>query len=107
MCSVWTGCSTARHSVLLFAETGGAARSAHPPPPAAPPRGCRGINDFGQLGVGTTSYATTPQRVVDLEGVFLADVAAGGWHSLAISAEGGERSGHRACLGQRARGQSV
>ncbi|KAI7841414.1 hypothetical protein COHA_004809 [Chlorella ohadii] len=47
-----------------------------------------GINDFGMLGNGTTSYATTPERVVGLEGVFVADVAAGGWHSMAISAEG-------------------
>lgn len=40
-----------------------------------------GINDFGQLGNGTTSYATEPQRIIDgLEGVIAADVAAGGWH---------------------------
>lgn len=48
-----------------------------------------GINDFGQLGNGTTSYATAPQRITEgLEGVHIADIAAGGWHSLAISAEG-------------------
>ncbi|PSC75605.1 ultraviolet-B receptor UVR8-like [Micractinium conductrix] len=47
-----------------------------------------GINDFGMLGNGTTSYATEPERVVGLEEVFIADVAAGGWHSMAISAEG-------------------
>ena len=40
-------------------------------------------------GNGGTSYATQPERVVGLEGVFIADVAAGGWHSMAISAEGG------------------
>lgn len=107
-----------------------------------------GINDFGMLGNGTTSYATSPgaradartacwlcgsaatpwrgaiklgrahdqpllcaerqpcltmpptpfpelplpsERVVGLEGVFVADVAAGGWHSMAISTEGGGR----------------
>ncbi|EFN58370.1 hypothetical protein CHLNCDRAFT_20698, partial [Chlorella variabilis] len=47
-----------------------------------------GINDFGMLGNGTTSYATCPEKVVGLEGVFIADVSAGGWHSMAISAEG-------------------
>eukprot|EP00887_Chlorella_sp_A99_P001925 scaffold18.g1925.t1 len=47
-----------------------------------------GINDFGQLGNGTTSYATEPQCVVGLEDVFLADIAAGGWHSMAISSQG-------------------
>lgn len=48
-----------------------------------------GINDFGQLGNGTTSYATSPQHVVeDLEGMVIADVAAGGWHSLALTAAG-------------------
>lgn len=49
-----------------------------------------GINDFGMLGNGTTSYATEPERVEGLEGVVIADVAAGGWHSMAISTEGGE-----------------
>ena len=44
---------------------------------------------FAVLGNGTTSYATEPERVVGLEEVFIADVAAGGWHSMAISAEGG------------------
>lgn len=49
-----------------------------------------GINDFGMLGNGGTSYATEPERVEGLEGVTIADVAAGGWHSMAISTEGGE-----------------
>lgn len=40
-----------------------------------------GINDFGQLGNGTTSYATEPKRIAEgLENVVVADVAAGGWH---------------------------
>lgn len=42
-----------------------------------------------QRGDGTTNYATIPELVVGLEGVFIADVSAGGWHSMAISAEGG------------------
>jgi len=36
-----------------------------------------GINDFGQLGTGSTFYAQ------------IADVEAGGWHSLALTAGGG------------------
>jgi len=47
-----------------------------------------GINNFGQLGSGTTNYATVPEKVVDLEGVFISDIAAGGWHSVAIAGDG-------------------
>ena len=48
-----------------------------------------GINDFGQLGNGTTSYATSPGEVVGLEGIAVSDIAAAGWHSLAITTSGG------------------
>ena len=48
-----------------------------------------GINDYGQLGNGSTTYETKPCAVVGLEDVHVADVAAGGWHSLAISRQGG------------------
>ncbi|KAK9838506.1 hypothetical protein WJX81_003780 [Elliptochloris bilobata] len=47
-----------------------------------------GINDFGQLGNGSTFYETSPTQVVGLEGVQTADVEAGGWHSLAITTDG-------------------
>ncbi|KAL6774315.1 hypothetical protein ACKKBG_A24525 [Auxenochlorella protothecoides x Auxenochlorella symbiontica] len=47
-----------------------------------------GINDFGQLGNGTTNYATVPEPVVGLEGVHVTAIAAGGWHSLAIASTG-------------------
>ena len=48
-----------------------------------------GINDYGQLGNGTTSYATVPKKITEgLEGVKISDIAAGGWHSVAISDEG-------------------
>ena len=48
-----------------------------------------GINDYGQLGDGSTSYATSPVKVVGLENLAIADVSAGGWHSLALTADGG------------------
>mmetsp|Transcript_5358 Transcript_5358/g.15331 ORF Transcript_5358/g.15331 Transcript_5358/m.15331 type:complete len:664 (+) Transcript_5358:598-2589(+) len=47
-----------------------------------------GINDFGQLGNGTTSYATSPVKVVGLEDLPIADISAGGWHSLALTTTG-------------------
>ena len=53
-----------------------------------------GINDFGQLGNGSTFYETSPTKVVGLESVRIADIAAGGWHSLALTTEGGERIAH-------------
>jgi len=49
-----------------------------------------GINDFGQLGNGSTFYETSPTKVVGLEDVRIADIAAGGWHSLALTTEGGK-----------------
>lgn len=48
-----------------------------------------GINDFGQLGTGSTTYETQPAKVVGLPEGGAADIAAGGWHSLALSSEGG------------------
>lgn len=49
-----------------------------------------GINDFGQLGDGSTSYATSPVKVVGLESVpNVSDISAGGWHSLALTDDGG------------------
>mmetsp|Transcript_2873 Transcript_2873/g.7350 ORF Transcript_2873/g.7350 Transcript_2873/m.7350 type:complete len:538 (+) Transcript_2873:196-1809(+) len=46
-----------------------------------------GTNDFGQLGIGTTEYATLPVPVEDLD-PDIADIFAGGWHSLAINKYG-------------------
>lgn len=54
-----------------------------------------GINDYGQLGNGTTTYETSPTRVPGLEGI--ADIAAGGWHSLALSDSGGAAPINAAC----------
>jgi len=49
-----------------------------------------GINDYGQLGNGTTSNSTVPLLIE--EGLYpdvkVADIAAGGWHSLAITEHG-------------------
>ena len=47
-----------------------------------------GTNDYGQLGNGGTTYSTVPEKVVDLDDVIVADIAAGGWHSLVLSVEG-------------------
>ncbi len=56
-----------------------------------------GINDFGQLGNGTTDYASAPQIIQWLVGVFISDVASGGWHSMALTSEGGEAEGGAGC----------
>jgi alpha-tubulin suppressor-like RCC1 family protein len=47
-----------------------------------------GTNDFGQLGTGDTAYSPQPRHTAGLAGVRVADVAAEGWHSLALSVEG-------------------
>jgi alpha-tubulin suppressor-like RCC1 family protein len=47
-----------------------------------------GTNDFGQLGTGDTTYYTQPRMVQGLDHFSVADISAGGWHSLALSAEG-------------------
>jgi len=51
----------------------------HPTPPRARPP---------QLGNGSTCYTTIPEKVVDLDGIPIADIAAGGWHSLALTSDG-------------------
>ena len=76
---VWGASS--RGSDACWAPTRTHMRTHAPAPPGcAPPP--------AQLGNGTTGYATQPERVVGLEGVFVADVAAGGWHSMAITSDG-------------------
>lgn len=47
-----------------------------------------GINDYGQLGNGSTFYSTSPSRVVDLDNTVIVDISAGGWHSTAVSNKG-------------------
>ncbi len=47
-----------------------------------------GINDYGQLGNGTTSNSKVPILVEGLQDVSIRDVACGGWHSVAISEAG-------------------
>lgn len=47
-----------------------------------------GINDYGQLGNGTTCNSKVPIPVEDLYDVSISDVACGGWHSVAISEAG-------------------
>lgn len=47
-----------------------------------------GTNDFGQLGTGDTTYHREPHPVQGLSEENIADVAAEGWHSLAITDAG-------------------
>ena len=47
-----------------------------------------GFNASGQLGTGTTTDASTPQQVAMPAGTPVATVAAGGSHSLALTASG-------------------
>ncbi len=47
-----------------------------------------GINDYGQLGNGTTSNSKVPILVEGLQDVAIRDIACGGWHSVAISEAG-------------------
>jgi len=48
-----------------------------------------GLNDYGQLGLGHTASVTAPQRIVDgLEGVTVAHISCGGWHSACVSTRG-------------------
>uniref|UniRef100_A0A0A9GHV5 RCC1-like domain-containing protein n=1 Tax=Arundo donax TaxID=35708 RepID=A0A0A9GHV5_ARUDO len=47
-----------------------------------------GNNEYGQLGTGDTQPRSQPIRVEGLSGLSLVDIAAGGWHSTALTEEG-------------------
>ncbi|CAH1257647.1 RCCD1 [Branchiostoma lanceolatum] len=47
-----------------------------------------GNGSRGQLGHGTTEACNTPQVIEALEGVTMVTIAAGGWHSVSVSACG-------------------
>ncbi|OVA20449.1 Regulator of chromosome condensation [Macleaya cordata] len=47
-----------------------------------------GNNEYGQLGTGDTQPTSQPVPVQGLSGLTLVDIAAGGWHSTALTAEG-------------------
>eukprot|EP00249_Psilotum_nudum_P006695 c19983_g1_i1 orf=743-1693(-) len=47
-----------------------------------------GNNEYGQLGTGDTQPRAQPVPVKELAGVVLVDIAAGGWHSMALTANG-------------------
>eukprot|EP00058_Branchiostoma_floridae_P022831 XP_002608321.1 hypothetical protein BRAFLDRAFT_125491 [Branchiostoma floridae] len=47
-----------------------------------------GNGSRGQLGHGTTEASNTPQVIEALEGVTMVTIAAGGWHSVSVSAFG-------------------
>nr|CAD1826702.1 unnamed protein product [Ananas comosus var. bracteatus] len=47
-----------------------------------------GNNEYGQLGTGDTQPRSQPIPVQGLSGLTLVDIAAGGWHSTALTDEG-------------------
>uniref|UniRef100_A0A453RTD8 RCC1-like domain-containing protein n=2 Tax=Aegilops tauschii subsp. strangulata TaxID=200361 RepID=A0A453RTD8_AEGTS len=47
-----------------------------------------GNNEYGQLGIGDTQPRSQPIRVEGLSNLSLVDIAAGGWHSAALTKEG-------------------
>ncbi|XP_019154680.1 PREDICTED: alsin-like isoform X3 [Ipomoea nil] len=49
-----------------------------------------GNNEYGQLGTGDTQPRSQPIPVQGLLGLSLVDIAAGGWHSAALTEEGEE-----------------
>ncbi|XP_054846444.1 probable E3 ubiquitin-protein ligase HERC4 [Eublepharis macularius] len=60
-----------------------------------------GQNEYGQLGVGREmSSAREPQLVQALEGIPLAKIAAGGFHSMAVSLSGSVYSWGKNAFGQ-------
>jgi alpha-tubulin suppressor-like RCC1 family protein len=76
--------------VAVTCGTGSAAAAARPVA-AAPPTElalATGDNDFGQLGDGTTTERHTPVEVALPEGVSITQIAAGVWHSLALTSDG-------------------
>ncbi|KAJ4733293.1 Regulator of chromosome condensation (RCC1) family protein [Rhynchospora pubera] len=47
-----------------------------------------GNNEYGQLGTGDTQPRSQPIPVQGLSGLLLVDIAAGGWHSTTLTADG-------------------
>ncbi|KAF3324195.1 ultraviolet-B receptor UVR8-like protein [Carex littledalei] len=47
-----------------------------------------GSNEYGQLGTGDTQPRSQPIPVQGLSGLTLVDIAAGGWHSTTLTADG-------------------
>uniref|UniRef100_A0A7N0TTJ5 RCC1-like domain-containing protein n=1 Tax=Kalanchoe fedtschenkoi TaxID=63787 RepID=A0A7N0TTJ5_KALFE len=47
-----------------------------------------GNNEYGQLGTGDTQPTSQPILVQGLSGLTVVDIAAGGWHSTALTSEG-------------------
>ncbi|AQK52437.1 regulator of chromosome condensation3 [Zea mays] len=58
-----------------------------------------GNNEYGQLGTGDTQPRSQPIRVEGLSDLSLVDIAAGGWHSTALTIDGEYGRGDHGRLG--------
>ncbi|VAI75172.1 unnamed protein product [Triticum turgidum subsp. durum] len=75
------------HSVVLTQE-GHVWTWGQPWPPVDGILWAWGNNEYGQLGIGDTQPRSQPIRVEGLSNLSLVDIAAGGWHSAALTKEG-------------------
>lgn len=66
-----------------------------------------GSNTYGQLGNGTTTGSLTPVQVSGLTNVNVVQIAAGGYHSLALGSDGSVWAWGQGSYGQLGNGQTT